>query len=345
MYMKRLLKKKIIWIVAAIIIIAVLVTNSIIQTKKTAAAKTMTYTVSRQTVKETESIAGTVEAEETATLRFQSSGLLTWVGVKEGDKVSKYQAIAGLDQQELQKTLQKYLYTYDKTRLDFDQTKDEYRDPAQNYWGLSANQRTDIDRAFQKAQFDLNNSVLDVELKNIALKYATLTTPIDGIVTRVGTSVAGVNITPSQAEFDVVNPKTLYLSVLPDQTEVGKLTASMAAEIVFDSFSEEKMPGKITSIGFAPKSGESSTVYEVKINFPTEAKYRIGMTADAAFTVQEKIDVLAIPLAYIKTENGKPYVSRKVGTKKEKTPVVIGLEGDDLVEITGGLAEGDILYD
>jgi len=312
---------------------------------KTKNTKETTYTVKKETIKETLSIAGTIEANEIATLRFQSSGLLAWVGVKEGDTVKKYQAVAGLDLQELQKTLEKYLYTYDKTRWDFEQTKDEYRAPAQNYWGLSVNQRNDIDRAFQKSQFDLNSSVLDVELKNISLKYATLTSPIDGIVTRVGTPFAGVNVTPSQAEFDVVNPNTLYLSVLPDQTEVSKLNASMSAEIVFDSYPEVTIPGSINSIAFAPKSGESSTVYEVKISFPLNSYYRLGMTADAAFIINERKDVLGIPLTFLKTDNGKPYVNRKVGNNKVKTPVVVGLEGDEIVEITGGLAEGDILYD
>ncbi|MFH0749348.1 MAG: efflux RND transporter periplasmic adaptor subunit [Candidatus Gottesmanbacteria bacterium] len=343
--MKRLFKNKIVWIVAVIIFISALVGNSMMQSKKGTSAKTTTYTVTRQTVKETLSVAGTIEAEEKATLRFQSSGLLSWVGVKEGDTVKKYQAIAGLDQQELKKTLEKYLYTYDKTRWDFEQTKDEYQAPAQNYWGLSINQRSDIDRAFQKAQFDLNSSVLDVELKSISLRYATLTTPIDGIITKVGTSIAGVNVTPTQAEFDIVNPSTLYLSVLPDQTEVGKLSSGMSADIIFDSYPNITISGLIKSIAFTPKTGESSTVYEVKLSFPLDTHYRIGMTADASFIVNEKKDVLAVPPSFLKTDNAKPYIFRKVGNSKEKTPVVVGIEGDNAVEITGGLAEGDILYD
>lgn len=343
--MKRLFKNKLVWIITILLLVGILVGNSIIQSNKKKSVKTITYTVTKQTVKETLSIAGTVDAEETATLRFQSSGLLSWVGVKEGDVVTKYQAIAGLDEQELQKTLEKYLYTYDKTRWDYEQTKDEYQAPAQKYWGLSTNERNDIDRAFQKAQFDLNSAVLDVELKNIALKYATLISPINGIVTRIGTPIAGVNITPTQAEFEIINPNTLYLSVLPDQTEVGKLTSSMSADIIFDSYPDKTVTGTITSIALTPKSGESSTVYEVKVSVPLTDTYRIGMTADASFVVQEKQDVLAIPTAFLKSENGKPYVFRKVGTKREKTPVVVGLEGDESVEIIGGIAEGDILYD
>jgi len=43
------------------------------------------------------SASGEIKAEKDITLQFQTGGLLTWVGVKEGDKVKKGQAIASLD--------------------------------------------------------------------------------------------------------------------------------------------------------------------------------------------------------------------------------------------------------
>src|SRR3989344_6085727 len=48
-------------------------------------------------------ISGAIDAEEKITLRFQTSGRLAWVGVKEGDYVKKIQGIASLDQKELPK--------------------------------------------------------------------------------------------------------------------------------------------------------------------------------------------------------------------------------------------------
>ncbi len=342
--MKSILKNKKIWIFLAIIIVVGIGIFSATRGKNTN-KKSSTYTVRKHTIRETLSIAGVIDAQEKVTLRFQTSGMLSWVGVKEGDTVYPYQAIASLDQMELTKTLQKYLNSYESERRDFDQTTDEYRQPAQGYWGLTWDQRRELDRALEKAQYDLNSSVLDVELKSIALKYATLVTPIGGIVTKVTSPFAGINVTPSQAEFEVVNPTTLYLSVLPDQNEVSKITSSMSATIVFDPFPEATVSGAVQSIAFAPKSGESSTVYEVKLSLPTTNSYRIGMTADATFVISERQDVIAIPFSMLKTDNGKPYVFRKIGNTKEKTSVTIGLEGDDFIEITSGLAEGDILYD
>ncbi len=353
--MKGFLRNKIVWFFLIGLLIGVVVWKFILlpqQEKKASSSKNgkqTEYTIKRETIKETLTISGELDAEEKVTLRFQSSGLISWIGVKKGDAVKKNQLIASLDQKEAKKNLEKYLNTYLDSRWDFDQTKDEYRQPAQDYWGLSWDQRNAIDRALQQAQFDLNNAVLDVELKNILLQYANLYSPIDGIVTKVAAPVAGVHVTATQAEFEVINPNSLYFSLLPDQTEVTKLSSSMSADLVFDSYPDEKITGYIQDIAFIPKSGETNTVYEVKVTYPindeTHTKYRIGMTGDAIFTVLEKPNVLTVPFSFLKTEKDKKYVMKKTGTKKEKVYVDVGIESDEVVEITGGLAEGDVIYD
>jgi macrolide-specific efflux system membrane fusion protein len=232
-------------------------------------------------------------------------------------------------------------------RLDFDQNKDTWRDTP--YWGLDEHGRTELDRALQKAQYDLNSSVLDVELKDIALRYANLYSPIDGIITNIDSPVAGVHVTATQAEFEVTNPNSIYFSLLPDQTEVTKLMSRMSADIMFDSYPDERVLGVIQNIAFIPKSGETNTVYEVKIMYPlndeAHTKYRIGMTGDATFTITEKPDVLVVPLVFVKNEKDKKYVMKKTGDKKEKIYIETGIESDDVIEIIGGLAEGDVIYD
>jgi len=50
--------------------------------------------VKKKDLLESVSASGKVEAEEEAVLTFQTSGRLAWVGVKEGDRVEQWQAIA-----------------------------------------------------------------------------------------------------------------------------------------------------------------------------------------------------------------------------------------------------------
>jgi RND family efflux transporter MFP subunit len=331
----RLLKKY--WWLIAIVLIVV---GFIAFRPKTASTKkVIQHTVKRQDLTQSLVLSGKVDAAQKATLRFQTSGRLAWVGVNEGDWVNQWQALASLDARDVKAALQKKLNAYLDTRYTFDQT-------------LENNEGEIIDdalkRILDKSQLGLSNSVLDVEIQNLALEYATLTTPISGIVTSIGTKLAGINVTPSQAEFVVVNPNSVYLSVTADQSEVGQIHNGMLATLTFDAFDEETQTGSVSAIAFTPKSGESSTVYEIKVSLPkvdNNYKYRIDMTADAVFTMREKKDTLAIPTSAITTKDGKSTVQKVTGKSITTVPITLGEEYDSMTEVTGGLSEGDVIND
>ena len=306
--------------------------------------KTDTARVKRGNLEEKLTISGTVEAEEKVTLRFQTSGRLNWVGVKEGDYVKKYQSVASLDQKEVKKKLQKEINDYLNSRWDFEQkNRDDYKDKV----------ITDtIKRIKEKAQFDLNNAVLDVEIQNLSVELSNLWSPIEGIVTKITSPYSGVNITPSQAEFEIINPKTVYFSATADQTEVTKIKEGMKGELILDAFSESTLSGSIKNVSFTPKSGETGTVYNVKFTFNNNSdyKYRIGMGGDLTFVLKSKNDVLYLPIKYVKTENGPPggeaskkYVRVKKNGNEQKIYVETGMETDDETEIVKGVIEGDFI--
>ncbi|MFC1646940.1 efflux RND transporter periplasmic adaptor subunit [Patescibacteria group bacterium] len=297
------------------------------------------YTVKKNNLKLTRTLTGEIDADEKVNLRFQTSGRLNWVGVEIGDMVEKYQTIASLDQRELKKNLDIKLLSYMNERWDFEQTREDYEDVM----------LTDaIKKVKEKSQFDLDDSVLDVELQSISLEYSNLWTPISGIVTNIEAPNPGINITPATAEFDIVNPDSVYLSVSADQNEVVGLDKDMEVELIFDSYIDETIIGKVDSISFTPKTGESSAVYEVKVKFPvdnSDFKYRIEMTADASFVVESKKSVLSVPTKAIKSDEKKDYVFMDKNGKKEKVYIKLGTEFDDDTEVSSGLNEGDVIYD
>ena len=211
-----------------------------------------TYTVKRQDLVEMLSLSGEIDAKEKADVKFQTSGMLSWVGVKEGDFVKKYQVLASLDKRELQNSMSQLLNTYMKERWDFEQGVDDNKD-----WetrGMSDAVRDAVKRTLQKNQFDLNNSVLTVEAKDLAMKFSNIWTPIEGIVTSIDVPVPGTNITPAGAVFRVVNPKSLYFSATADQTEVVNLLTGTRGKIVLESYPDIEMDGVIESISLDRKS-------------------------------------------------------------------------------------------
>lgn len=322
-----------------IAIVAALIVVAFVGVKKYQASqtvkKTETTTVKRGNLKQTLTVSGQIAADEHATLRFQTSGYMNWVGVKEGDYVQKYQTIASLDQREVRDTLNKYLAAYMKERWTFESTKDASGDPA----AMS----TAVRRALDSAQFNLNSAVLDVELKNLAVQFSSLWTPIEGLVTSVKSPYAGVNITPTQAEFEVVNPKTVYFSATADQTEVTKISVGEPAILKLDAYPDQEIPGTITRVAFTPDTSETGTVYDLRFAFNqdnSDYRYKLGMTGDLTFTTSEKGGAVYLPSKFVKSDNGKKYVYVLSKDKKVKTPVQIGLETDDDTEITSGLVEG-----
>lgn len=301
--------------------------------------KQETAQVKKGILEEKLTISGNLEAEERVVLRFQTSGKLAWVGVKEGDYVKKYQAIASLDQREVKKRLEQELIDYLKVRWDFEEAKREtYKDKV----------LTDtIKRILEKNQFDLNRAVLDVEIQNLALEFSSLWTPIEGVVTRITTPYAGVFVSPTNSEIEIVNPKTIYFAGNADQTEVTKLVKNQEGLLVLDAYPEATLSGVIKDISLVPKSGETGIVYAVKFVFPHENsdyKYRIGMAGDLTFVINRKENALFAPAKFIKTEKGRKYVWLGKNGQKKKIFVETGIEAENLVEIISGINENDTLF-
>ncbi len=306
-------------------------------TKKTAATIT-TKTVQRHTFSKTLSSSGKTKADKSVELKFQASGKLAWVGVKEGDTVKAYQALATLDSREVQKNLEKALRDYSSERNDFEQT---WR---VTYDGKKPNDAFNdtVKRILEKNQWDLEKAVLDVELKHLALEFATLATPISGIVTHIDTPVAGVNITPATAVFAIADPSSLVFEANVDETDVGGLTIGQRATVTLDAFPEATYSGVISYISYiSQQSSGGATVFPVKITFAHPENLRIGLNGDITVITERKDDVLTIPTEAIREESGQTYVYKKLNGKYEKIRVTTGTKNEDEVIVTEGLAEGD----
>lgn len=298
--------------------------------------------VKRGTLREELTLSGKIEAHEQVSLGFQTGGQLAWVGVQEGDFVKKFQTVATLDQRKLQRELQKFLTAYSKQRNTFDQTLDDNqnRRPEQ-----ALNDK--MKRVLENNQFDLNQTITDVEIQDVSIKLANLFTPIAGIVTRVETPHAGVNIGIGQTPFEIVNPKSIYFSMNADQTEVVRLSQDESGTIILDAYPDQKISGTITHIAFSPTADETETVYPVKISLDnvnnTDYTYRIGMTGDVTFILKEQKDIVYIPIQFVKSDKQGKYVL--VGEKLEKRYVKTGMETDTDIEVLEGLSIGERVYD
>ena len=258
---------------------------------------------------------------------------MAWLGVKEGDRVSKWQAIASLDKRVLQKTLEKYLLDFSKERADFDEDKKvTYADKV----------LTDtISRILAKNGYDLQKAVLDVELQDLTLKYATLISPIDGVVTHLDAPTAGMNITALTA-FTVADPDKLYFEAQVDEVDIGLVKLGQPVQITLDAYPDRPLAAAVDTIEPAGQLDSSgSTVFIIRlnlINFSDQALL-LGMNGEAVISVNSKSNILAVPAAAI-TENGQTQVQILENNRPKTQTVTVGISNNDLTEITSGLAAG-----
>lgn len=327
------------------IIIALAVAGGFFLSKSNAEKKEnsyKTFTAVKGNLENSISASGKITGEEKATLRFQSSGQLAWVGVKEGDFVQKWQALASLDKNTLEKQLRQELIDYENERYDMDEERKDNNISSNQFDGFTMSDNLKYD--LLRSQNTLNRTILDVELSSLAMKYATLITPIEGIITKIDTHYAGINITPAGSEFEVVNPAFLIFEAYIDETDIAKINTGNTVSILLDAFPDKKLSGTISFIGFtSTNTSGGGTAFPTKI-IPSDTEgLRIGMNGDIDIVTSSKKQVLIVPIEAVREKDQAKYVWQKLDSDFVKTEVETGEENDDSVEILSGLAPEDIV--
>jgi len=284
-----------------------------------------------QDLTKTIQVSGVVDAKQKASLRFAAGGKVVYLGAQPGDMVKKWQTIATIDRRELEKRLQQDLNAYMRERWDWEATQD-----ATDYHVETLPTRRRID----KEQWDLDDTVLNVEIRDIAIKNTVITAPFAGILTAAPTTVTGVNLGLTDA-FELVDPATLVFRAGIDEADISQIQVGQVAEIELDAYPDEKITTYVKSIDFKSSQSSSGTVFIVE--FPIEQpdalqKMRLGMNGDVNITVDTRKQVLVIPLDATRDRDDKTVVDVRTGEfTYEEREIEVDLETEDTVEVTRGL--------
>ncbi len=302
--------------------------------RRAAANKTTlkTAVVSRADVIYSLSVSGDIMADKTATLNYPAPGKISYMGVKTGDAVKTGHILASLDLGDLQTAWTRAYYNYLAADANAKQIEDAVKGHDTDESFAQKNQRV----AAQTARDEAYDAMLAAQR---AINNAQLKAPFDGIVTNITANAVGdtVNVTDG---LTIVDPKSLYFSAEVDESDVGKISVNEPVDVTLDAYPGQDFSGKIVNIGFISQiSSTGATIFPVKILLTGEdvtGKLRVGMNGDADIILQEKQNVLSLPVEAV--TDGKVTLPGKAG---REITVETGLEGDTLVEITGGLKEGD----
>jgi RND family efflux transporter MFP subunit len=265
---------------------------------------------------------------------FVLGGKVNQVFVKEGDYVKAGQWIATLDTEEAQKNLEKLLRDYSSKRNDFEEiTGVTY---------VNTVVTDTIRRILEKNQWDLEKAVIDVELKNIALKQSRLIAPVSGIVANLNIKIGDVVSTQNQTPIVTIVKSNIFSFVAyAEESDALKIDKDQIVKISFEAYDDKDyLANRYFLSPVAEIDSNGLTTYKVTayLDTPKDVKLMDGMEGSILFITKEVKDVITIPNKAVYRENNKSYVD-VINDHKEisKVEIETGFTDGKSVEVTKGL--------
>jgi HlyD family secretion protein len=285
-------------VVSVIVIAAVLALKPF--SKKEAAVTFDTVKVEMGNITNTVTATGTIEAITTVEVGTQVSGILQHVYVDFNDNVKQGQLLAKLDETSLRAQL-------DQSQSAVNQAQAQliYQEATYNRLKVLRDKELiaegDFDQAvfnYENAKGSLSNAKSALARAKVNLDYATITSPIDGVVlnraVEEGQTVAASFNTPTL--FTIVNDLTqMEVQTSVDEADIGKVKNGQRVEFTVDAYSDMKFEGSVSQVRLQPVTTNNVVTYVVILSAPNpEKKLMPGMTASATIFVEEKKNTLTI---------------------------------------------------
>ncbi|GAB3919911.1 RND transporter [Microlunatus endophyticus] len=321
----------------------------------TAAATTQWVSVSTQTLKQTVSASGTIEPAQDKDVTFSSSGTVTAVDVEVGDKVTKGQKLATIDNSSLKATVESDKAALSASKSSLSTLEDD-------------SDTTDAALASAKADVKLKRS--ELAQAEDALAGATITAPFTGVVAdvglavgdstgsgsssssssdsgsgTVGTSASDSSSSSSSSGITVITTDKWTVSGSVGGADLSSVKKGLQVQIT-PSGSSTTAYGTVETVGvMASSSSDSSSgtsTFPVTIKVTgSPSGLHAGESATASIIVKQLSNALVVPTQAVKTVNGKAVVEKKSGNKTVQTNITIGDTYGFYTQVKSGLASGD----
>ena len=271
------------------------------------------------TIKTTISATGTLEPVDQVEVGTQVSGDIAKINVDFNSKVKKGQVIAELDKSKLQSTLKQATISYNSAENDL-----KFKQSTYNRIKKLSESRSASAVELEQAEYNLNAAKFSVEQRKnevsqarLNLSYATIKSPIDGVVLKravdVGQTVAASMSTPT---LFVIAKDLNQMKVMAaiDEADIGQVKKDQRVTFTVDAFPNDVFNGSVQEVRLNPTTTSNVVTYTVVISAQNpEQKLLPGMTATCTIVTQEITDAVTIPVKALKftPAEGTPMVDPK----------------------------------
>jgi HlyD family secretion protein len=320
---------------------------------------------------------GRIEPYSKVEIRSKVDGIIKTIAVDEGDRVSQGQAIIELDRDilvsrvnEARAALERVQARYEQARIEASTVElesaqmkcdrmqklfakglapEERLEDAETALAIAKQNNRAREAAVTMAKAELSAVTAALERAEDELSYATIVSPMDGIVLSrdvdKGSAVASVVSTMGTLLMILGDVREMHMVGDVDESDIGLVREGMPARISVESYPERKFHGIVEKI--SPIGVEKDRIMNFKVEVTIEEKdvpLRTNMTADAEIIIEKRENVLLVPQNAIRYKANKSFVevpAPKEESGKRAVDVVLGISSTDFSEVISGLKEGD----
>jgi RND family efflux transporter MFP subunit len=304
-------------------------------------------------------VVGNLVGAQTVEAGPKVAGRLETVAVRLGDRVTRGQTIAKVEDRELQEQVKQAMASYEVSQATIRQREADLRlaqtnlDRSRNLFErqlIPKQTFDDTDARYQaavaqldlaRAQFSQAQARLE-ELK-INLSNTIITSPVSGFVGKRVLDPGGW-VTPNTPFISVVDISVVRMVANIVEKDIRRITEGLPAKVAVDAYPGEEFMGKVAHVAPVLDPATRTGQIEVEIANPN-FRLKPGMYAKVSFTVDKKENALVIPTAALVDVGGNKGVfmaSRsETGQVANFKKVDVGIVNQTLAEVTGGLSEGE----
>jgi HlyD family secretion protein len=326
---------------------------------------------------------GKVQAVKKVDISANVMGKVTRLAVREGDAVKAGQFLLEIDPSRSRASVEGFTASLqaleqdatsararlEQARKDFARAESNRKAGiiSQAEYDLQRTSLTTAENTAQSAQRRVDQARANLAEARVGLGYATLTSPMDGVVTarrieQGETAVIGVQNQPGTVLLTISDMSKVEAEMEVDEASIPTVKLGQKATVRIDAYPNKTFDGEVTEVGGSPilkVSANEAIKFKVKVWIKDPPlTIKPGLSAQADIFTGNRDNVVAIPIQSLITREIKPKAGEKpapgaprdeegvyvVESRKSRfVPVKTGLLGDLSVEVLDGLKGGEVV--
>jgi HlyD family secretion protein len=312
-------------------------------------------TVRRASINDEITVVGNLIGEATVSVAPRAAGRLQEVYVRLGDRVSRGQRIARIEDFELQEQIKQQEAAQEvssatirqrEADLALAQTNAERSRSLFERQLLPKQTLDDNEARLQSAQAQLDlaraqatQSKARLDELKINMTNTVITAPVTGFISRRLVD-PGASVGQNAPVVEVVDISRVRLVANVVERDLKQLQTGDPTRVQVDAYPGETFTGRIARV--SPILDPATRTAPIEVEIPN-GDYRLkpGMYARVGITMETKKDTLVVPSDAMADLGGRRGVFQVLNGSAVFRTVQVGTEQSDMSEIVGGLNEGD----